>query len=94
MSHMKSFVTSSALAAVIASAGVAAAADQPSMVGVWKGMATAVHVGETPYRKSDGKISFGEQQIEFTYTIDQQKGALFSGQMSGLDKTETIDHQV
>ncbi|WP_421694358.1 hypothetical protein [Aestuariivirga sp.] len=66
------------------------AADEPNLVGVWKGSAIAVHIGDTPYRKSDGEITFGEKQIEFTYTISQQKGPLFSGQMTAMDKSEVL----
>lgn len=88
----KPALLSAALGGLIAAAlaSGAAAASMPDLKGVWKGSATAVHIGATPYRKSDGKIDLSEDLVEFTYTIDQQKGQLFAGKMAGPGQSETL----
>ena len=69
----------------------AAAQQVPDMVGTWKGMATAVHIGSNPYRVAQGLgPQFPPNEIEFTYAIKEQHGNRFAGEMSGFNYRETI----
>lgn len=65
--------------------------DVPNLIGTWSGSTTAVHVGDTPYRDAAKPgVTFGSKEIEFTYTISEQKGRNFSGTLSSMGRTETI----
>ncbi len=67
-----------------------AAAQEINLVGTWKGTASAVHIGATPYRAAEGAgVNFSEG-IEYTYVISQQKGNRFAGELSGGKIKETI----
>jgi hypothetical protein len=81
-----------AFAAILAlAASPALAQDPPNMVGNWKGEAEAVIIGPTPYRVPDGPgPNFPAAKITYTYTIDAQHGARFSGTMTGGVFSETI----
>jgi len=69
----------------------AAAQQVPDMVGTWKGMATAVHIGSTPYRAAQGNgVQFPPNELEFTYVIKEQHGNRFAGEMSAVNYKETI----
>ena len=66
----------------LAPAALPAAAQQiPDMVGSWKGMLTAVHIGSNPYRVAQGNgVQFPPNEIEFTYAIKEQHGNRFAGE--------------
>jgi len=69
----------------------AAAQDVPNLVGTWKGSTYAVHIGANPYRTAQGRgVNFPENLVEFTYTITEQHGTRFAGEMVGVDFSETI----
>jgi hypothetical protein len=69
----------------------AAAQQVPDMVGTWKGLATAVHIGSTPYRVvQGGGAQFPSNGIEFTFVIKEQQGNRFSGESTGANYKETL----
>jgi hypothetical protein len=69
----------------------AAAQQVPDMVGTWKGMLTAAHIGSNPYRVAQGNgVQFPPNEIEFTYIIKEQHGNRFAGESSGGNYKETI----
>jgi hypothetical protein len=75
--------------AILASPG--GAQQVPDMVGTWKGMLTAVHIGSNPYRVAQGNgVQFPPNEIEFTYVIKEQHGNRFAGESSGVNFKETI----
>jgi hypothetical protein len=77
--------------AVVVSSGASRAQEMPNVVGTWKGTAQAVHVGDNPYRSTEGSgPSFSESSIEFTFTITDQRGNRFSGHSSGGKRAETL----
>jgi hypothetical protein len=68
----------------------AAAQEIPDMVGTWKGKATAVYIGPNPYRLPDGdRPTFGDNEVEFTYVIKEQRDSRFAGETEG-SFTETL----
>ena len=69
----------------LAVAALPAAADEiPNLVGTWKGMAKAVHVGPTPYRVAEGNgPTFGSNEIEFVYVVKEQQDSRFAGETVG-----------
>jgi hypothetical protein len=76
-------------AAVMFAAPIASAQTPPNLVGTWKGKAEAVFIGPTPYRTATGTgPNFGDS-MEYTYIMKEQKGARFTGELSGKI-TETI----
>lgn len=80
-------------AALLAFTLPAFADDAPSMVGKWTGTVDgAVMVGNTPDRTAEPgkKITFSNQAIEFTFTITDQQGARFGGEMSNAKRSETL----
>lgn len=90
---MPSRLTILAAAALVAATLPALAADMPDMKGTWKGLAEgAVLVGNTPYRSAEpGKpVTFSNEPIEFTFTIDEQQGPRFSGVLSSAKHSETL----
>jgi hypothetical protein len=63
----------------------------PNLVGTWKGMAQAVHMGVNPYRvPSSSAPVFSASTMEFTVTIVEQKDNRFTGKKSGGERTETL----
>ena len=63
----------------------------PNLVGKWKGMAQAVHMGVNPYRvPSSSAPVFSASTMEFTVTIVEQKDNRFTGKKSGGERTETL----
>ena len=70
---------------LVAVAVLPAAADEiPNLVGTWKGMAKAVHVGPTPYRVAEGNgPTFGSNEIEFVYVVKEQQDSRFAGETVG-----------
>ncbi|MCK0207444.1 hypothetical protein MWN33_05285 [Starkeya koreensis] len=73
------------------STGLSQAQEPPNLVGTWKGMAQAVGIGPTPYRLPDGPGPvFFDKEMEFTYTITEQHGARFIGNMSSGSGKETL----
>lgn len=69
----------------LAAAILPAVADEiPDLVGTWKGMANAVHVGPTPYRVAEGNgPTFGSNEIEFVYVVKEQQDSRFAGETVG-----------
>jgi hypothetical protein len=78
--------------ALILAASLPAASQLPAnMVGTWKGTATGVQIGPTPYRSAEGtSVKFPDNDIEFTYDIKEQHGNRFAGQLSGGKHKETL----
>jgi hypothetical protein len=76
----------------LAPAALPATAQQiPDMVGNWKGMLSAVHIGSNPYRVAQGNgVQFPPNEIEFTYAVKEQPGNRFAGESSGGNFKETI----
>ena len=70
----------------------ARAQEVPSLVGTWKGTAQAVTLGANPYRESTQQQTpiFSSREIEFTFTITEQKGNRFSGSSSDGNRRETL----
>ena len=63
----------------------------PSLVGTWKGMAQAIHMGVNPYRAPASSAPvFSASPMEFTVTIVDQKDNRFTGKKSAGDRTETL----
>ena len=80
-----------AAAAALLLAGPARAEDPPDLVGTWKGIAHAVHIGSNPYRVAEkAGPNFPENGVEFTYAITEQHGNRFAGSMSGGKYGETL----
>jgi len=78
-------------AVVVSSSGASRAQEMFNLVGTWKGTAQAVHVGDNPYRATEGfGPSFSASAIEFTFTITDQRGNRFSGHSSDGKRTETL----
>ncbi len=81
-------------AALLAAAPHRALADGiPNLTGTWKGTVdSAIHVGSTPDRAAkDGKaVTFATEAIVFTFTISEQQGARFAGEMSTDKRSETL----
>lgn len=70
--------------ALLATMPAANAQDVPNLVGTWKGMAKAVHIGPNPYRLPKGNApTFGDNEIEFTYIIKEQHDTRFAGETAG-----------
>ena len=68
-----------------------AAASPPDLTGTWTGVATAVSVGENPYRpKAASGAYFSDDEITFTFNIAEQHDGRFSGSVSAGDRTETV----
>jgi hypothetical protein len=76
----------------LAISGLPSRAEEPlNLVGTWKGIAQAVHVGANPYRPSEQSgANFSSATIEFTFTITKQQGNRFSGQSSDGKRIETL----
>lgn len=89
MGNRRSIATAAVL--LVGGTHVAIAGDVPSLVGTWKARATAVHIGHSPYRFAEkhGPI-FGETEIEFVYTISEQKGQHFAGELHAAGKSEVV----
>lgn len=69
----------------------AAGQEVPNLIGTWKGGAYAVHIGANPYRTAPGKaVNFPDEVIAFTYTITEQHGGRFAGEMTGGNFAETV----
>lgn len=84
-------VATAVIVAGLASAGGARAEDPPKMVGTWKGMAQAVHIGSNPYRVAEKNgPNFSGNEIEFTFAIKEQQGSRFAGTSSNGKFTETL----
>ena len=80
-----------ALGLLAAMSWPAAAQQVPDMVGTWKGMLTAVHIGSNPYRVAQGNgVQFPSSEIEFSYVIKEQHRNRFAGESSGGNFKETI----
>lgn len=80
-----------ALAATATLHAAASAQEAVTLVGTWKGKATAVHVGSNPYRVAQGKEpNFPSEEIEFTYVFKRQEGNRFSGESSNGKFNETL----
>jgi len=86
-----SVAVGSVLFGLLVTAAPSRAVDIPNLVGTWKGTAQAVHVGNNPYRPSDrAGPNMSTSEIEFTFTISEQKDNRFSGQSTGGGRTETL----
>ncbi|MCB8822638.1 hypothetical protein [Microvirga rosea] len=80
-----------AVMAAVAGASIAHAEEPPKMVGTWKGMAQAVHIGSNPYRVAEKNgPNFSSNEIEFTFAITEQQGNRFAGTSSNGRFTETL----
>lgn len=80
-----------ALAAIMSLTAITNAETSISIVGTWKGKATAVHIGSNPYRIAQGKEpNFPPNEIEFTYMFNRQEGNRFSGESSNGKFSETL----
>jgi len=74
-----------------ASVTSARAEDPPNLVGIWKGATQAVYVGSNPYRVAERRgPNFSTNQIEFTYSITEQKGSVFAGTSKAGGFSETV----
>ena len=78
-----------ALAAALSSPP-APAQDVPNLVGTWKGTAQAVSIGANPYRETTTQPVFSANEIEFTFTITEQKGNRLSGTSTDGRRKETL----
>ena len=77
-------IAGGALFGLAVAAQPAAADEIPNLVGTWKGMAKAVHVGPTPYRVAEGNgPTFGSNEIEFVYVVKEQQDSRFAGETVG-----------
>lgn len=86
---MRVYVIAAAL--LLSATAMAQAQEPPALVGVWKGTAQAVGIGPTPYRLPDGPGPvFFDKEMEFTYTVTEQRGARFIGTMASGSGHETI----
>ncbi len=86
MTKRSSFACLAGMAA-FALASTAGAQDIPNLVGTWKGDATAVHIGPNPYRLPDGnKPTFGDNIVQFTYVVKEQRDSRFAGETEGKFK--------
>jgi hypothetical protein len=61
--------------------GIASRADEPlNLVGTWKGIAQAVHIGANPYRAGDQSgPNFSSATIEFTFTKRSSRAIASAG---------------
>lgn len=83
----RTFVLCLIAATGLALSSAAEAQEIPNLVGTWKGDAKAVHIGPNPYRLPDGnRPTFGDNIVQFTYVVKEQKDSRFAGETEGKFK--------
>jgi len=92
MIEISRFALAVGICSVATAVGTGARADDPpNLVGTWKGSTQAVYVGSNPYRIAEKTgPNFSTNQIEFTYSITEQKANLFAGTLSAGKFSETL----